>query len=625
MGTPDLHPLDWFVLGTTLLFIVLYGVYKTRKIDNGVEDYIKGGNDTKWWTIGLSVMATQASAITFLSTPGQAFHDGMGFVQFYFGLPIAMIIICLVFIPIYYKLNVYTAYEYLETRFDLKTRSLTAFLFLIQRGLAAGITIYAPAIILSYVLGWDLIVLNIVIGLLVIFYTVSGGTKAVNVTQKQQMIIIFLGMVTAFTLIMYYMPDGITFSKALDIAGASDKMKVLDFSFDLNNRYTVWTGFLGGTFLMLSYFGTDQSQVQRYLSGKSLRESQLGLLFNGLLKVPMQFFILLTGVMVFVFYQFNASPLNFNPKANEAVISSVYYDEYKELEKQHIEIENQKKILLLDGVQENEKDLIIAFNKKDRALKVKAKEIIEKVATTSGDKIQANDKDYVFIHFIVNNLPKGIIGLLLAVILAAAMSSTASELNALASTTTIDVYKRNIVRGRDETHYVKASKWLTLGWGILAILIACVANLFDNLIQLVNIIGSVFYGNVLGIFLLAFFFKKVQGNAVFVAAIITQTLILLIYYFGIYELENLGLEPVISYLWLNFVGCILVIFTALMFSFKSNRLYVRAVLVLISIALIKVVYDVVYLKLTLYHVLVLMLLFILIGILSIEKKTSINS
>ncbi len=625
MGTPDLHPLDWFVLGTTLLFIVLYGVYKTRKIDNGVEDYIKGGNDTKWWTIGLSVMATQASAITFLSTPGQAFHDGMGFVQFYFGLPIAMIIICLVFIPIYYKLNVYTAYEYLETRFDLKTRSLTAFLFLIQRGLAAGITIYAPAIILSYVLGWDLIVLNIVIGLLVIFYTVSGGTKAVNVTQKQQMIIIFLGMVTAFTLIMYYMPDGITFSKALDIAGASDKMKVLDFSFDLNNRYTVWTGFLGGTFLMLSYFGTDQSQVQRYLSGKSLRESQLGLLFNGLLKVPMQFFILLTGVMVFVFYQFNASPLNFNPKANEAVISSVYYDEYKELEKQHIEIENQKKILLLDGVQENEKDLIIAFNKKDRALKVKAKEIIEKVATTSGDKIQANDKDYVFIHFIVNNLPKGIIGLLLAVILAAAMSSTASELNALASTTTIDVYKRNIVRGRDETHYVKASKWLTLGWGILAILIACVANLFDNLIQLVNIIGSVFYGNVLGIFLLAFFFKKVQGNAVFVAAIITQTLILLIYYFGIYELENLGLEPVISYLWLNFVGCILVIFTALMFSFKSNRLHVRVVLVLISIALIKVVYDVVYLKLTLYHVLVLMLLFILLGILSIEKKSSINS
>ena len=563
MGIPDLHPLDWFVLGTTLLFIVLYGVYKTRKIDNGVEDYIKGGNDTKWWTIGLSVMATQASAITFLSTPGQAFHDGMGFVQFYFGLPIAMIIICLVFIPIYYKLNVYTAYEYLESRFDLKTRSLAAFLFLIQRGLAAGITIYAPAIILSYVLDWDLITLNIIIGLLVIFYTVSGGTKAVNVTQKQQMIIIFSGMITAFYLIMHFMPDGITFKKALEIAGASDKMKVIDFSFDLNNKYTVWTGFLGGTFLMLSYFGTDQSQVQRYLSGKSLRESQLGLLFNGLLKVPMQFFILLTGVMVFVFYQFNASPLNFNPKANEAIISSIYYEDYKELETQHLAIEAQKKTLLLDGVQDHERAIIVALNEKDKALKVKAKEIIEKVDESSAEKIQANDKDYVFIHFIVNNLPRGIVGLLLAVILAAAMSSTASELNALASTTTIDVYKRNIAQGREEEHYVKASKWLTLGWGLLAIVIACVADLFDNLIQLVNIIGSIFYGNVLGIFLLAFFIKFVKGNAVFIAGIITQILIILIYYFGIYRLEQMGEQPMISYLWLNLVGSVMVMAIAI--------------------------------------------------------------
>ena len=291
MEAPDLHPLDWFVLGTTLLFIVLYGVYKTRKIDNGVEDYIKGGNDTKWWTIGLSVMATQASAITFLSTPGQAFHDGMGFVQFYFGLPIAMIIICLVFIPIYYKLNVYTAYEYLEGRFDLKTRSLAAILFLIQRGLAAGITIYAPAFKLDHL--YLVLTLNIIIGFLVIIYTVSGGTKAVNVTQKQQMIIIFIGMLIAFFMIMSQLPENITFTNALEIAGASNKMEVLDFSFDLSNRYTIWTGILGGTFLMLSYFGTDQSQVQRYLSGKSVRESQLGLIFNGLLKVPMQFFILL--------------------------------------------------------------------------------------------------------------------------------------------------------------------------------------------------------------------------------------------------------------------------------------------------------------------------------------------
>tara|TARA_R110001632_G_scaffold68401_2_gene160312 strand:- start:2357 stop:4216 length:1860 start_codon:yes stop_codon:yes gene_type:complete len=616
MNMPELHVLDWLILGATLLFIIVFGVYKTRKMDTGVTDYIKGGNDTKWWTIGLSVMATQASAITFLSTPGQAFHDGMGFVQFYFGLPIAMVIICLVFIPIYYKLNVYTAYEYLETRFDLKTRSLAAILFLIQRGLAAGITIYAPAIILSYVLGWDLITLNIIIGLAVIFYTVSGGTKAVNVTQKQQMIIIFSGMFIAFYLILDYMPDGITFGKALDIAGASDKMNVLDFSFDLNNRYTVWTGFLGGTFLMLSYFGTDQSQVQRYLSGKSLRESQLGLLFNGLFKVPMQFFILLTGVMVFVFYQFNASPLNFNPKANEAIISSVYYDEYKELEKQHVAIENQKKTLLLDGVQDSEKALIVELNKKDRALKVKAKEIISK----ADPEVLTTDKDYVFIHFIVNNLPIGIVGLLLAVILAAAMSSTASELNALASTTTIDVYKRNISKGRDEAHYVKASKWLTFGWGLLAIVIACVANLFDNLIQLVNIIGSVFYGNVLGIFLLAFFFKRVKGNAVFYAAVLTQTLIFLIYYFGIYQLESQGLEPIISYLWLNFVGSILVIYFASMYSFKSNDLKVKITLLLVSLTFLKVIYDVIYLKLTLTHVITLMILFIIMGIVSYREK-----
>lgn len=542
-----LHNLDWIVLSVTILFIVGFGVYKTRKSGN-VKDFIKGGNDTKWWTIGLSVMATQASAITFLSTPGQAFHDGMGFVQFYFGLPIAMVIICLVFIPIYYRLNVYTAYEYLETRFDLKTRSLAAILFLIQRGLAAGITIYAPAIILSYVLGWDLIILNICIGVLVIIYTVSGGTKAVNVTQKQQMIIIFAGMLTAFYLIMQYMPDGITFEKALDIAGANDKMKVLDFSFDLSNRYTVWTGFLGGTFLMLSYFGTDQSQVQRYLSGKSLRESQLGLLFNGLLKVPMQFFILLVGVMVFVFYQFNASPLNFNPKAKEAIINSKYATEYKALESQHVQIENQKKTLLLDGVQDSERALIRELNKKDRALKEKAKEIIAK----ADSNVQTNDKDYVFIHFILTRLPRGIIGLLLAVILAAAMSSTASELNALASTTTIDIYKRNVSRGRSEKHYVHASKWLTFTWGILAILIACFADLFDNLIQLVNIIGSVFYGNVLGIFLLAFFIKYVKGTAVFTAAIITQLIIFAIYFMDI-----------LPYLWLNLIGCVIVMILAI--------------------------------------------------------------
>lgn len=550
--------IDWIVLSLTLLFIVFYGVWKTRGSKN-VEEYIKGGNDSKWWTIGLSVMATQASAITFLSTPGQAFHSGMGFVQFYFGLPIAMVIICLVFIPIYHRLKVYTAYEYLEGRFDQKTRTLTAILFLIQRGLAAGITIFAPAIILSAVLGWDLIFLNIIIGVLVIIYTVSGGTKAVSVTQKQQMAVIFAGMFVAFYLILQYLPDGITFTKALEIAGASDKMQVLDFSWDLNNRYTVWTGILGGTFLMLSYFGTDQSQVQRYLSGKSVRESQLGLIFNGLLKVPMQFFILLVGVMVFVFYQFNTSPLNFNPKAKEAVISSQYASEYKSLEEQHLQIENSKKTLIFEGLTAENKKQLQELNEQDKSIKKQAKTIIEKADA----KVETNDKDYVFIHFILHNLPKGLIGLLLAVILSAAMSSTASELNALASTTAIDLYKRNVPKEYSDEHYVKISKWFTLGWGILAIIVACVANLFDNLIQLVNIIGSIFYGNVLGIFLLAFFFKFIKGNAVFIAAIITQLLIIAVWYLDW-----------LSYLWLNALGCGLVMGIAMiiqLLNMKENK------------------------------------------------------
>jgi SSS family solute:Na+ symporter len=554
--TSKLHYIDWVILAGTLMFIVVYGTYVTRKNSN-VTDYIKGGNDSRWWTIGLSVMATQASAITFLSTPGQAFHSGMGFVQFYFGLPIAMVIICVVFIPIYHKLKVYTAYEFLEGRFDLKTRSLAAILFLIQRGLAAGITIFAPAIILSAVLGWDLLTLNIIIGFLVIIYTVSGGTKAVNVTQKQQMIIIFIGMVIAFYMIMDQLPADITFTKALEIAGASDKMQVLDFSFDLSNRYTVWTGILGGTFLMLSYFGTDQSQVQRYLSGKSVRESQLGLIFNGLLKVPMQFFILLIGVMVFVFYQFNPSPLNFNPGANEEVLKSKYVDEYQQLEAEHVTIENTKKVIFADGFQVAEKEEIQDLNARDLEVKEAAKEIIDKISNENDlKKIESNDKDYVFIHFILNNLPRGLIGLLLAVILSAAMSSTASELNALASTTAMDLYKRNIKNEKSEAHYVKASKWFTLAWGILAISVACIANLFDNLIQLVNIIGSIFYGNVLGIFLLAFFIKFVKGNAVFIAALITQVLII-----GIFILDWL------PYLWLNLLGCALVMGIAILWQF----------------------------------------------------------
>ncbi len=557
-----MQQLDWIVLIGTLLFIVSYGAWKTTGSQN-VSDYIKGGSEAKWWTIGLSVMATQASAITFLSTPGQAFHSGMGFVQFYFGLPIAMVVICLVFIPIYHRLKVFTAYEYLETRFDLKTRSLAAILFLIQRGLAAGITIFAPAIILSAVLGWDLTTLNIIIGALVIIYTVSGGTKAVSVTQKHQMAVIFAGMFVAFYLIVSYLPADITFSKALKIAGASGKMEVLDFSFNLDNRYTFWSGIIGGTFLALSYFGTDQSQVQRYLSGKSMKEMQLGLVFNGLLKVPMQFFILLVGVMVFVFYQFNASPLNFNPAANEVVKNSIYAEEYIALENKHLELEELKSVAnltygnnLSDDSLVNEIQRLNSLEKENRE---QAKELINKANISENTKVESNDKDYVFIHFILNNLPRGLIGLLLAVILSAAMSSTASELNALASTTAIDLYKRNITVEKSDKHYVTASKWFTLAWGIIAILVASFANLFDNLIQLVNIIGSIFYGNVLGIFLLAFFIKYVKSNAVFVAALITQVIVIIGWYYDW-----------MPYLWLNLFGCTLVMGIAIILQVFSE-------------------------------------------------------
>lgn len=548
--------LDWIVLGSTLLFIVAYGVWKTKGSQN-VDDYVLGGHDAKWWTIGLSVMATQASAITFLSTPGQAFHDGLGFVQFYFGLPLAMIFICMVFIPIYRKLKVFTAYEMLEGRFDLKTRTLTAILFLVQRGLAAGITIFAPSIILSAVLGWDLRTLNIIIGILVIAYTVSGGTKAVSVTQKQQMFIIMVGMFFAFFFILGSLPTGISFGEALKIAGANNKLQILDFSFDTQNRYTFWSGITGGFFLALAYFGTDQSQVQRYLSGESIRESQLGLIFNGIFKIPMQFFILLVGVMVFVFYQYNASPLNFNPAATEAVLESEQSEKYRALEESHLALEQEKRMAQEDfsaALQLKEYNTIIQaeqnilkINQQERANREAARNLI---AEADGS-VETNDKDYVFIHFILNNLPNGLIGLLLAVILSAAMSSTASELNALGTITALDLYKRNQKEPKDEKHYLKVTKGFTLLWGIVAILIACVANLFDNLIQLVNIIGSIFYGNVLGIFLLAFFFKFVKGDSVFIAAIVTQIIVIVGWYFDW-----------MSYLWLNAFGCLLVIVLA---------------------------------------------------------------
>ena len=544
-----MESLDWFVLLSTLIIIVVYGTLKTTGAKTARE-YIQAGNNAKWWTIGLSVMATQASAITFLSTPGQAFNDGLGFVQFYFGIPIAVIIVCLIFIPIYHKLKVYTAYEFLESRFDLKTRSLTASLFLIQRSLSAGITIFAPAIILSSVLGWDLLTLNIIIGSLVIIYTVSGGTKAVNYTQKYQMGIIILGLIIVLFTILNLLPENIDFKNAVEIASINSKMEVLNFSFDLENRYTIWSGLIGGTFLMLSYFGTDQSQVQRYLSGKSIKEMQLGMIFNGIFKIPMQFFILFIGVMVFVFYQFNSSPLNFNPQAEKIALESKYEKPYIDLKYKLEENFNERNLVINDFIENktiSSKDKIDQLNIEEKDIRDKAKLIIQKAAKEKNIKIESNDKDYVFINFILENLPKGLVGLLLAVILSAAMSSTSSEINALATTTSIDIVKRNFKNVNDQ-NIVYYTKLFTLFWGICSIGVACVAYLADNLIQLVNIIGSIFYGNVLGIFLIAFFLKNIRSNAVFTAAVITQIIILIAWW-----------ETWMPYLWLNVFGCVLVI------------------------------------------------------------------
>ncbi|MFN7675541.1 sodium:solute symporter [Flavobacterium sp.] len=561
-----MQQLDWLVLTVTLLFIVFYGVYKTKGSKN-VEEYILGNKETPWWTVGLSVMATQASAITFLSTPGQAYHDGMGFVQFYFGLPIAMVVISMTFIPIYHRLKVFTAYEYLEQRFDLKTRSFTAILFLIQRGLGTGLTIYAPSIILSAVLGWNLTLLNIIIGILVMIYTFAGGTKAVNVTQKQQMFIIMSGMFITFFLILHLLPNDMTFSNALHIAGANDKMNILDFSIDPQNRYTFWSGITGGFFLMLSYFGTDQSQVGRYLSGKSDRESQMGLIMNGFLKVPMQFFILLTGVMVFVFFQFNPVPLHFNPVNKEAIEKSKFATDYHSLEKQLSQLSEEKKefnLLYIDHLNQNYDNPIlrkklISLSSKEKDLHEQAKEIITKVDS----KAETNDKDYVFIYFILNYLPSGLIGLLLAVILSAAMSSSASGLTALASTTAIDIYKRNVRGEKSEKHYVNATRYFTLLWGVIAILFACVGTLFENLIQLVNIVGSIFYGTVLGVFLVGFYIKYVKANAIFYSAVISQITIFFIYYYTIHIYPT-GQEK-LGYLWLNFIGASLTVLVSIIF------------------------------------------------------------
>jgi solute:Na+ symporter, SSS family len=568
--------LDWIILFGTLAVIVGYGVYKTQG-QNSTQAYLKGNDDMNWWTIGLSIMATQASAITFLSTPGQAYEDGMRFIQFYFGLPIAMIILSVTFVPIFYKLKVYTAYEFLENRFDLKTRVLAALLFLLQRGLAAGITIYAPSIILSTLLGWNLSSTCILIGSLVIIYTVSGGTKAVSITQKQQMAVMMGGMILAGILVIYMLPIGLV--DAMHVAGKMEKLNIVNFEFDLADRYNFWSGITAALFLFLSYFGTDQSQVQRYLSGSSLAQSRMGLIMNGLLKIPMQFIILFIGVMVFVFYQFYQPPMIFNKVQTEAVLNSPLKEEYKNLEEAYgnnFQEKSKSYEKLLEGVN-TENEILVNQSKSElqqlfvqqEGIRNQAKELIVK----QDEKAETRDTDFVFMRFVMDYLPHGIIGLLFAVIFSAAMSSTASELNALGSTSTIDMYKRLINPNATDKHYVLSSKVLTAIWGGFAVFFATYASLFENLIQAVNLLGSLFYGTILGIFLVGFYMKWVKGSAVFYAALLSELLILLLHWNN--GGEFYGIKINIGFLWYNAIGCLLVMFIAMVIqvvdSIKSSE------------------------------------------------------
>jgi SSS family solute:Na+ symporter len=543
------NTLDYLVLLGVLVGIAVYGMWRTRG-KRDLRSYVHGASNTHWLTIGLSVMATQASAVTFLSTPGQGYESGLGFVQNYFGAPLALIIIAVVFLPIYRRLNVYTAYEYLGKRFDSKTRLLGAGLFLVQRGLGAGITIYAPAIVLSTVMGWRLDLTIVCSGLLVVGYTVSGGSPAVNLTQKYQIGVIFVGMIAAFFVLLTKLPAGLGFTDALAVAGGFHKMEAVDFSLNPDRRYTVWTGVLGGMFLALSYFGTDQSQVQRYLAGASLRESRLGLMFNALFKIPMQFFILLLGVLVFVLYQFERPPVFFNQTAWHQQVERDTTGKLRSLETDFNAAHADKQRLLKTWIDarhegdlaaaESARTAALASHVKAEAVRAETKAFLKK----ADPRIGGSDSDYVFITFILGYLPHGLIGLLVAVFFAATFSSKAGELNALGSTTTIDLYRHVIKRDATDAHYVVASKFFTALWGLVAIGFALFANLVENLIQATNIIGSIFYGVVLGLFLIAFFLKRIGGTAAFWAALAAQLLV-----FSLYATLS------ISYLWYNVIGC----------------------------------------------------------------------
>jgi Na+/proline symporter len=544
--------IDWIILFGTLLAIVLFGTWKTRGSKN-IEGYLKGDNTMRWWMIGVSIMATQASAITFLSTPGQAIEDGMRFIQIYFGLPVAMVILSVTLVPIYYRLKVYTAYEYLESRFDLKTRTLAAFYFLVLRGLSAGITLFAPAIILSTILEWSLVFTTMLIGILVIIYVTSGGTRAVSLTQRYQMTVIMTGMLAAGFIAFSLIPDHVSFGDTVQIAGELGKFNLVNVEFDLNDRYNIWSGLIGGTFLSLAYFGTDQSQVARYLGGSSLSESRMGLMFNGLLKIPMQFIILFIGVMVFVFFLFHKAPVFYNQPLKERAME-VAPSELGQLDDAYDELYREKSVIvgdLVEAIQQKNEPSIKSAKTSYDAIKSREKAIRDSVKLVIAEAVpgaKTQDQDFIFLNFVINNLPRGVVGLLLAVMFSAAMSSMASELNALASTTTVDLYKRSIRKDASPTHYVLASRLFTVMWAMLAMLFAILASFAENLIQFVNIVGSLFYGTLLGIFVTAFYLRWVRGTAVFIAAVFAEALVFYCYAF-----------TDIAFLWYIFIGCLTVI------------------------------------------------------------------
>ncbi|MDQ3141882.1 MAG: sodium:solute symporter [Bacteroidota bacterium] len=543
--------LDWIVLCSTLGFITIYGIIKSRGKSN-LTDYILGDQKAVWWKVGFTVMATQASAITFISTTGQGYSDGLKFIQFYFGLPLAMLVICITFIPIFYKLKVYTAYEFLEKRFDIKTRTLTASLFLIQRGIAAGLTLYAPSIILSTVFNWNLQLTHVISGLLVILYTVGGGAKAVTATQLQQLAVIFIGMFFIFFFLIYSFPQEVSFPEIWTLAGWSNKMDAIDLSLNFNDRYNIWAGITGGFFLALSYFGTDQSQVQRYLSGKNIHESRLGLIMNGILKIPMQFFILSCGVLLFSYFQFQKTPIHFNQRVEKEI--AIQHPAKYQIWNDQLNLLHEDRI---EQLSKNTWDP--GFLKQNNSNVQEIHQEVREFVKTNLPKHESNDKDYIFLYFILNYLPHGTIGLLIAVILCAAMSSISAELNALSGTTTVDIYKRFFAKNESNDD-ISRSRWFTVMWGLVAISFAMYASLFENLIQFINIVGSLFYGTVLGIFLVAFYIKRVQGNAVFIAALIAQG-----FTFYLYNFSGIG------FLWYNVIACFNVVVLSLILQWYENN------------------------------------------------------